>query len=163
MFQSHPDCVGAQIGKSNVGDDGHCPQLVPVFPETLDERRDQVGRVGLLVAGVGCNHPLLADDVDDNCVRVEFPVLVELMLGKLQRGLEQTVEIVLRLLGDGDAPRSHVVGQLLWPLKAWWRTRAPERSARCWVSPCDLRPALRRAAKWVSIGVPPFGFVDDAE
>src|SRR4051794_1977526 len=93
---------------SNVGDDRNRPEMVALIAEAGEEGCQHI-RAGWLFAlpRVASDHRLVAVVVDRSAVWNELTALVEHLLGERQRRVKQPVEIILRLLRGGIAPRTH--------------------------------------------------------
>lgn len=95
VLQRDADGVVAELGHTDVGDDGRGAQLVSLRRECADQSRDQVSGVGPFVTAVRGHHALLAVGVHCDCEGMELAVLVQLLLGEAQSEAEQAVEVVL--------------------------------------------------------------------
>lgn len=73
--------------------------MVAAFGESGAASVDYVGRSGLVVVCVGLrgDHRGLPVAADNDCVWEKLTVLVQLLLGEAECGLQESIEIMLRL------------------------------------------------------------------
>ena len=102
------DAHRIRVGPADIRDDRGRPQRVTLGAEALDENLDHCNAGGLLAfARITRDQPGLTRCSDRGSVREELTALVQHLLGEGNGLPEESIEIVLGLLGSGFSPRSH--------------------------------------------------------
>jgi hypothetical protein len=98
VFEVDADGIAALV-RAHICDDGTSPDGVSLLGERAETGGDDIGRERVVVTGSGrgCDHLGLAIDADGSCVRVELAFRSQLLLCEAERGVDQVVEVGLRL------------------------------------------------------------------
>lgn len=92
VLQRHRDSVRIQGGKSHVGDDGTCTQIVATSTQHVEAQLDRSHRQGITAVGrIYRDHLALARDRQSGRIRKERRVPLQLLLRESERHVQKAV------------------------------------------------------------------------